>query len=145
MLRFLYPRQSRCACRLAPPATLALVEARYARQLLTVATGFTETLVAGGLTQATKITVAPDGRLFISLQGGQVRIVKNGQLLSQPFMSITVENRSERGLMGLAFDPNFASNHFIYAYYTTLEGGATTTVASCPATGTRSCPRHGRS
>ncbi|MCU1386372.1 MAG: hypothetical protein JWL71_5069, partial [Acidobacteria bacterium] len=61
---------------------------------------------------------APDGRLFVSEQGGRLRVVKDGTLLSKPFVSITVNASGERGLLGIAFDPAFASNHWIYLYYT---------------------------
>ena len=45
-------------------------------------------------------------------------MIKNGALLSTPFVTITVDSVGERGLLGLAFDPNFASNQFVYVYYT---------------------------
>jgi glucose/arabinose dehydrogenase len=61
---------------------------------------------------------APDGRLFVSQQGGQLRVFKNGALLATPFVSLTVDSNGERGLLGVAFDPNFATNHFVYVYYT---------------------------
>jgi glucose/arabinose dehydrogenase len=61
---------------------------------------------------------APDGRLFICQQTGQLRVVKNGVLLPTPFISLTVDPNGERGLLGVAFDPNFATNNFIYVYYT---------------------------
>src|SRR6185503_18443605 len=60
-----------------------------------------------------------DGRLFITQQGGAVRVIKNGALLTQPFLSLSVDFTGERGLLGIAFDPNFASNRFVYLYYTT--------------------------
>jgi glucose/arabinose dehydrogenase len=62
---------------------------------------------------------APDGRLFVCLQTGQLRLIKNGALLPTPFVSLSVDSSGERGLLGVAFDPNFASNHFVYLYYTT--------------------------
>jgi glucose/arabinose dehydrogenase len=62
---------------------------------------------------------APDGRLFVCLQGGQLRVIKNGALLPAPFVSLSVNSSSERGLLGIAFDPNFATNQFVYLYYTT--------------------------
>lgn len=108
--------------RAATDALPNLVEALEPRQFLTVISGFTETLITGGLTRATKVTVAPDGRLFVSLQDGQVRIVKNGQLLSTPFLTVTTMTERERGLQGLAFDPNFATNKYVYAYYATASG-----------------------
>ena len=47
-----------------------------------------------------------------------MRIIKNGVLLATPFLSVTVDSVGERGLLGVAFDPNFATNGYIYAYYT---------------------------
>ncbi|MBI4461651.1 MAG: PQQ-dependent sugar dehydrogenase [Acidobacteria bacterium] len=64
------------------------------------------------------LAFAPDGRLFFNeLQTGNVRIIENGQLLPTPFASLPVETSGERGLLGLAFDPNFASNRFVYLLY----------------------------
>ncbi len=83
-----------------------------------VPTGFTETQVASGLTTPTAMAQAPDGRIFICQQGGAVRVFKNGSLLPTPFMSITVNASGERGLLGIAFDPDFPTNQFIYFYYT---------------------------
>ena len=64
---------------------------------------------------------APDGRIFVCLQGGQLRVVKEGVLLTQPFLTVGVDASGERGLLGVAFDPNFASNHYVYVYYTTTS------------------------
>src|SRR5262249_18374337 len=50
--------------------------------------------------------------------GGQLRVIKNGSLLATPFLTLTVDSTGERGLLGVAFDPNFAANNFIYVYYT---------------------------
>jgi glucose/arabinose dehydrogenase len=61
---------------------------------------------------------APDGRLFVAEQGGRLRVIKNGTLLPTPFLTVTVSSVGERGLLGVSFDPNFASNHYIYVYYT---------------------------
>lgn len=80
--------------------------------------GFVETPVATGLSRPTTFEFAPDGRIFIAQQSGQLRIVKNGQLLATPFLSLNVDSAGERGLLGVAFDPQFATNHYVYAYYT---------------------------
>jgi glucose/arabinose dehydrogenase len=80
--------------------------------------GFTESLVAGGLTNPTAMEFAPDGRLFVCLQAGQVRVIKDGALLPDPFLTLTVNSDGERGLLGIAFDPAFSSNHYVYLYYT---------------------------
>ncbi|MGE4178951.1 MAG: PQQ-dependent sugar dehydrogenase [Limisphaerales bacterium] len=81
--------------------------------------GFAETaLVTSGLPSPTSMEFAPDGRLFICQQPGQLRVVKNGVLLNEPFLTVTVNNSGERGLLGVAFDPDFASNRYVYVYYT---------------------------
>jgi len=86
-------------------------------QAATLPPGFIETQVSG-LSSPTAMEIAPDGRLFVCLQGGQLRVIKNVALLPTPFVTISVDNAGERGLLGVAFDPNFASNNFIYLYYT---------------------------
>jgi glucose/arabinose dehydrogenase len=83
-------------------------------------TGFTETQFGSNLNATpTAMAFAPDGRLFVCLQGGQLRVIKNGSLLPTPFVSLSVSSSGERGLLGVAFDPNFSSNQFVYLYYTT--------------------------
>ncbi|MGA9995991.1 MAG: PQQ-dependent sugar dehydrogenase [Pyrinomonadaceae bacterium] len=86
-------------------------------QAATLPGGFTETQITG-LSNPTAMTFAPDGRLFVCQQGGQLRVIKNGALLSTPFLTVTVDSNGERGLLGVAFDPNFAANQFVYIYYT---------------------------
>jgi glucose/arabinose dehydrogenase len=81
-------------------------------------TGFTETSVATGLQNATAIGIAPDGRIFVCEQAGALRVVKNGALLPAPFGTLTVNSIGERGLLGVAFDPDFLNNRFVYVYYT---------------------------
>ena len=76
-----------------------------------------------GLTSATAFAEAPDGRLFIAEQGGALRVVKNGALLPTPFVQLTVDSTGERGLLGVAFHPNFASNNFVYVYHTVIVSG----------------------
>ena len=83
----------------------------------TLPAGFSQVFV-GNVTNPTAMSFAPDGRLFILEQGGTVRIVKNGVVLPQPFISLNVNSSGERGLLGIAFDPSFSTNNFIYLYYT---------------------------
>src|SRR5688572_33142564 len=85
----------------------------------TLPSGFTETRIASGLASPTAMAFAPDGRLFVAQQGGQLRVIKNGALLSTPFLTVSVSSVGERGLLGVAFDPNFSTNGFVYIYYTT--------------------------
>jgi glucose/arabinose dehydrogenase len=84
----------------------------------TVPPGFTDSLVAAGLTNPTAMALAPDGRIFVCEQGGTLRVIKNGVLLATPFLTVTVDSSGERGLLGVAFDPNFVSNQLVYIYYT---------------------------
>ena len=79
---------------------------------------FVETEVASGLVRPTAMAFAPDGRLFVTQQGGVVRVIKDGALLAAPFVSLVVDSSGERGLLGVAFDPGFAVNGFVYLYYT---------------------------
>ncbi len=79
--------------------------------------GFAREQIATGL-DPTKMALAPDGRIFIAEKSGRVRIVRNGELLSEPFLTIPVDNYNERGLSGIAFDPDFEQNNWFYAFYT---------------------------
>ena len=94
--------------------------------------GFEDVKVVGGLDQATNFAFAPDGRIFIAGQQGDVRIVKEGVLLPTPFIELTVNSHSQRGLFGLALDPNFETNGYVYLYFTYEHDAAD---ASGPKTG----------
>ncbi|MBK9317106.1 MAG: PQQ-dependent sugar dehydrogenase [Acidobacteria bacterium] len=83
-----------------------------------VSTGFQEVLVAGGLSTPTAMEFAPDGRLFVAEKSGSLRVIQNGQLLVTPFFTATVASQGEQGLLGIAFDPDFANNQYVYIYYT---------------------------
>jgi glucose/arabinose dehydrogenase len=99
-------------------AFLILVSSGFSLHAATLPTGFAETQVATGLNSPTAMAFAPDDRLFVCQQGGQLRVIKNGALLATPFLSVNADPNGERGLLGIAFDPNFTTNHFIYIYYT---------------------------
>jgi len=85
----------------------------------TVPAGFSDSVVASGLSSPTSMEIAPDGRIFVCQQGGALRVIKNGSLLATPFLTVSVNSSGERGLLGVAFDPDFANNRFLYVYYTT--------------------------
>ena len=67
------------------------------------------------------LAFAPDGRLFYNeLRSGRIRIVQDGRLQDEPFAELKVVNLSsysEHGLLGLAIDPDFEENHYVYAFY----------------------------
>lgn len=80
--------------------------------------GFTRTVLEEGLNTPVAMDFAPDGRLFVTEKEGNLRIIKNGQLLSEPFLTVPVNDFSERGLLGITFDPDFETNRYLYVYYT---------------------------
>jgi glucose/arabinose dehydrogenase len=81
--------------------------------------GFVEATFASGFgNRLTAMAWSPDGRLFVSEKTGALRVVKNGTLLSQPFLTVPVNTSGERGLLGVTFDPNFATNRHVYVIYT---------------------------
>lgn len=81
---------------------------------------FGETQFATAGDTITSLAWAADGsnRLFITLKGGAVKIVQNGTLLPQNFHTFTPYTASECGVLSIAFDPNYASNRFVYIFYT---------------------------
>lgn len=83
--------------------------------------GFTETSITGnGLSNITAMALHPDGRIFVCEQTGELRVIKNGVVLPTPFVGLPVNAEGERGLLGVAFDSNYATNRFIYVYYTAV-------------------------
>ena len=101
-------------------AWLFLGAGSFSLKAATLPAGFTESQWGSAMpSAATAMAFAPDGRLFVCLQSGQVRVInKDGVLLANPFVTLSVDSNGERGLLGVAFDPNFASNHYVYLYYT---------------------------
>ncbi len=79
--------------------------------------GFSWSEAASGITGATALAVAPDRRVFVCEQTGTLRVVKDGRLLETPFLRVDVDSWWERGLIGVALDPNFARNGFVYVCY----------------------------
>jgi glucose/arabinose dehydrogenase len=84
----------------------------------TLPTGFAETQIVAGIGSPTAMALAPDGRIFVCEQGGRLRVIKNGAVLPTPFLTLPVNSLGERGLLGVTFDPAFATNHYVYVYYT---------------------------
>ena len=94
---------------------------------ITVTFGSTWRLPAGfsrndswitGMGQSTAFAQAPDGRIFVAERVGRLRVIKNGTLLPTVFHQFTADTMGERGLLGLAFHPDFANNGYVYVYYT---------------------------
>lgn len=104
---------------LASVAALLALAIGPAQGAVTLPSGFTQSPVVGGLTGPTDMEFAPDGRLFVAEEAGKLRIAKpDGTLATFLDISSKVDITGERGLLGVAFDPNFAANHFVYLHYT---------------------------
>ena len=84
------------------------------------AAGFDETVFQGGLDTPVAIAFLPDGRMLITEKGGALKL-SDGSSVST-LVTIGVCNDSEMGLLGVAVDPSFASNGFIYLYRTDDSG-----------------------
>lgn len=91
----------------------------------TLPADFIETTLADHLAAPTTMQLAPDGRIFVCEQAGKVRVIKKGQLLTQPFWQVKVDSDFERGLIGIAFHPNFSVNRWVYFYFTVPQDGET--------------------
>ena len=92
----------------------------------TPASGTTmSTRMIGRIVGSAIVVTSPpnDGRLFVVTQAGQIRIFQNEQLLPDPFLDVSgIANFNaggEQGLLGLAFDPDYAHNNYFYVWYTT--------------------------
>lgn len=86
--------------------------------------GFVVEVVNGGLALPVTIAFAPDGRIFYNeLFSGRIRVIENGSVVPTPFAQVSVSSSGERGLMGLALHPDFATNGFVYICFSTPAGG----------------------
>jgi glucose/arabinose dehydrogenase/Ca2+-binding RTX toxin-like protein len=85
---------------------------------------FTDTLVTR-VESPTALAFTPDGRLLVTSEPGRLRVYENGALLANPALDISskVCTNGARGLLGVAVDPNFATNNYIYLYYTFKKHG----------------------
>lgn len=82
--------------------------------------------VADGLEQPVFVTAAPGDarRLFVVEQTGRIRVIRDGQLLAEPFLDLSsqVSTGGERGLLGLAFHPGYVVNGWFFVHYTDSSG-----------------------
>jgi glucose/arabinose dehydrogenase len=89
----------------------------------TLPPGFTAAVVTSALSTPTAMDFAPDGRLFVLEQTGDVELV-HADGTTWTALDLNVDTRGERGVLGIAFDPAFETNHFVYLYYTNPNPGA---------------------
>jgi glucose/arabinose dehydrogenase len=84
--------------------------------------------ILNGLTVPVDMANAGDSRLFLVEQGGKIKIWNGTSVLATPFLdvsSIVNFDMQERGLLSLAFHPNYATNRYFFIYYNNLSGNVT--------------------
>lgn len=91
------------------------------RLLAIVPPGFTETVVASGLTNPMGMAIADNGDVWFVTKDGKIRVIQHDMLNVQPATMLVVDDQSERGLLSITLDPNFSDNHYLYVYYTATE------------------------
>lgn len=102
------------------------------RQAAILPAGFAVRTVATGIEEPTGFAFTPDGRIFVAAKQGNVRVVKNSALLPAPLIDLTarVNTYGDRGLLGIAVDPNFATGSpYVYLLYTYENDAANPTGA----------------
>jgi glucose/arabinose dehydrogenase len=88
----------------------------------TLPAGFSRVALGSGLNGPTAMAFK-GSKIFVTEKTGAIRIVRaNGVLRAAPWAVLHVSTESERGLLGIALDPDFATNGFVYVYYTTGPG-----------------------
>jgi glucose/arabinose dehydrogenase len=83
--------------------------------------GFHDSIVLSEVAEPTTIRFSPDGRIFVATKSGQILVYDDpGDTSPELFADLRTEvyDNGDRGLLGLALDPNFESNHYVYALYT---------------------------
>lgn len=92
-------------------------------------TSYKLTVKISGLDGPVYVSATPgdNHRYFIVLRGGVIEIADDWNLLAKPFLDISsqVSTDGERGLLSMAFDPNYLSNRRFYVYYTNTDGDIT--------------------
>jgi len=107
---------------------LALLSPIRANAVTTLPSGFQESVVFSGLSAPTNMEFSKDGRIFVAEKSGLIKVFDNlSDTTPTTFadLSTEVNSAADRGLLGLAVDPNFPTNPYVYVLYThdALIGG----------------------
>jgi glucose/arabinose dehydrogenase len=96
---------------------------------------FSIATAVSGVSLPMSFVFTPDGRMLVAERAGRVRVVRNGSAQSQAALTLSVLTNGERGLMSVAIDPQFATNGWIYVYYTTTGASPMNRVSRFTMTG----------
>lgn len=96
---------------------------------------FSIATAVSGVSLPMSFVFTPDGRMLVAERAGRVRVVRNGSPQSQAALTLSVLTNGERGLMSVAIDPQFATNGWIYVYYTTTGASPMNRVSRFTMTG----------
>jgi glucose/arabinose dehydrogenase len=98
----------------------ALSPLSWAQSVLVPDSGFVEEAILTDLPPATAIAFGPEDRTYLALKEGIVRVAKGGTLLATPFIDISAmtNRRTDRGLGGIALDPQFPTRPYVYLFFT---------------------------
>ncbi|WP_409346698.1 PQQ-dependent sugar dehydrogenase [Paenibacillus sp. MBLB4367] len=88
---------------------------------------YRQEVVADNLNVPWAFEISSDGRMFFTERSGAVRMIRDGKLVKDPVISMPAPfvSKGEGGLLGLALDPQFADNHYMYVYHTYEDKGQT--------------------
>jgi glucose/arabinose dehydrogenase len=106
-------------------AALALFAAAKPSGAATVPAGFTDVRVVG-VEKPTAVAFTPDGRMLVATQPGRLNVYgQDGTPRKAGALDLgsRVCSNSERGLLGVAVDPQFAANNYVYVFYTANRSG----------------------
>lgn len=133
-----FPRNKSLEIRLFKFVCLCVILSLFSNSPLTYGqsypSGFSQIQLASNINAPTAMAFTPDNRIFICRKNGQILIFKNGAINAIPFVNINTTPSGERGLLGIALDPNFETNNYVYVYYT-LASGARNRVSRFTANG----------
>lgn len=113
---------------------------------LAVPANFIDEPFITGLAQPRAFAFTPDGRVLLVESGSEtsqdinvasIRVFKNGQLLTQRAATFNICGDGERGLLGIALDPDFENNGYLYVYYSRQSGVSPSCQSSSPTVGPR--------
>jgi glucose/arabinose dehydrogenase len=118
-----------------PPVAPVPAPGRGARIEGRIRAGFVETVIADSIDSPVSMAIARDGRVFVCEQGGRLRVIRRDSLLARPFLTVAAAVGAEEGLLGVAFDPRFDRNRWVYVCYTAAEPARHNRIARYTAAG----------